>query len=333
MAKNKGASVRYRVIDRCLRDTRRKYGPKELAEACARELTEVYSTPMAVSMRQIYTDINYLESPEGFSADIEHIKDGRKVYYRYEDPKFSIEKAPLTPEEMDELKETILMLNRFKGMPHFEWMEEILSKLEDSFHLNGSEESVIGFEQNIDLKGIEYIKPLFNAIITKSALNVRYKSFQSPKPIECEFHPYFLKQYNSRWFVFGLNMPRNVISNFALDRIEAVSQSIMPYIEKPEDLDFNEYFDDVVGVTVTKEPIRHIVMRVAGERYPYIKNKPLHPSQHNYDKEMKVSIDVRPNKELISLLLSFGSQIEVLEPQEVRDMMREHVKTMNRFYK
>ena len=28
-----------------------------------------------------------------------------------------------------------------------------------------------------------------------------------------------------------------------------------------------------------------------------------------------------------------GSQLEVLEPQSVRDMMRDHVKTLNKFYK
>ena len=79
--------------------------------------------------------------------------------------------------------------------------------------------------------------------------------------------------------------------------------------------------------------IEHVVMRVAPDRYPYIKNKPLHPSQRCSDKEMRITIDVIPNSELISLLLSFGSQLEVLEPQSVRDMMREHVKTLNKFYK
>ena len=54
---------------------------------------------------------------------------------------------------------------------------------------------------------------------------------------------------------------------------------------------------------------------------------------HNYDKEYRISIDVIPNNELIALLLSFGSQLEVLEPQNVRDMMRDHVKTLNKFYK
>ena len=106
------------------------------------------------------------------------------------------------------------------------------------------------------------------------------------------------------------------------------------YRPKPENLDFGEYFDDVVGVTIPQgKKIEHIVMRVAPDRYPYIKNKPLHPSQHNYDKEYRISIDVIPNNELIALLLSFGSQLEVLEPQSVREMMREHVKTLNKFYK
>jgi hypothetical protein len=57
------------------------------------------------------------------------------------------------------------------------------------------------------------------------------------------------------------------------------------YIEKPSSLNFEEYFDDIVGVTIPQgKKIEHVVMRVAPDRYPYIKNKPLHPSQHNNDK-------------------------------------------------
>ena len=77
-------------------------------------------------------------------------------------------------------------------MPHCEWMEEILSKLEDKFHLKGAGDSVIGFEQNLDLKGLENITPLFEAIVNKQVLNIRYKSFKKNKPITCEVHPYYL---------------------------------------------------------------------------------------------------------------------------------------------
>lgn len=333
MAQNKGAIVRYRAIDRCLRSKHGKYDIEELRAACADALYDAFSEHMSVSRRQIYDDLNHMESNAGYRAEIEHYRDGKKMYYRYTDPNFSIEKVPVTPEEMDQLKETILMLNRFKGMPHFEWMEEILSKLEDKFHLKGAEDSVIGFEQNLDLKGLENITPLFGAIVNKQVLNIRYKSFKKNKPITCEVHPYFLKQYNNRWFLFGWNTEFNAITNFALDRIEAVSHMLGEYKPKPAGLDFDEYFDDVVGVTIPKGKVEHIVMRVAPDRYPYIKNKPLHPSQHNYNKEFRVTIDVIPNNELIALLLSFGSQLEVLEPQNVREMMNEHVRTLNKFYK
>lgn len=333
MAQNKGAIVRYRAIDRCLRSKHGKYDIEELRAACADALYDAFSEHMSVSRRQIYDDLNHMESNAGYCAEIEHYRDGKKMYYRYTDPNFSIEKVPVTPEEMDQLKETILMLNRFKGMPHFEWMEEILSKLEDKFHLKGAEDSVIGFEQNLDLKGLENITPLFGAIGNKQVLNIRYKSFKKNKPITCELHPYFLKQYNNRWFLFGWNTEFNAITNFALDRIEAVSHMLGEYKPKPAGLDFDEYFDDVVGVTIPKGKVEHIVMHVAPDRYPYIKNKPLHPSQHNYNKEFRVTIDVIPNNELIALLLSFGSQLEVLEPQNVREMMKEHVRILNKFYK
>ena len=333
MAKNKGAAVRYRTIDKCLRDTRRKYGVKQLTQACCRELTAVYSKPVAVSIRQIYADLRYIESPEGFGAHIRRLREGKNVYLTYADPDFSIERTPLNPDETEQLRETLLMLYRFRTMPQFLWLDEVLCRLEDSFSLNGAKQSVIAFSQTTDSKALKYLRSLLNAIVAKSVLNIRYLSVQADKPAECELHPYLLKQYNGRWFVLGLIMPRNLIAPLALDRICSLSQSIMPFIEQPASLSFNRYFDDVVGVNVTKQPIQHVVIRVAGERYLYLKNHPLHHTQRNYDREMKITIDVRPNNELISLLLSFGSQIEVLEPQEVRDMMREHVKTMNRFYK
>ncbi|MBP5477159.1 MAG: WYL domain-containing protein [Paludibacteraceae bacterium] len=334
MAQNKGAIVRYRAIDKCLRSRHGRYGWEELAQACSDALYDAFSEKMTVSRRQIFLDLNHMESNAGYRAIIKRARDGKRTYYSYEDPDFSIEKTPISPEEMDRLKETILMLNRFKGMPHFEWMEELLSKLEDKFRLKSSEDSVIGFEQNLDLKGLENITPLFEAIVNKQVLNIRYKSFKKNKPVTCEVHPYYLKQYNNRWFLFGWNTEFGAITNFALDRIEAVSPMLGEYRPKPENLDFGEYFDDVVGVTIPQgKKIEHIVMRVAPDRYPYIKNKPLHPSQHNYDKEYRISIDVIPNNELIALLLSFGSQLEVLEPQSVREMMREHVKTLNKFYK
>ena len=107
MAQNKGAIVRYRAIDRCLRSKHGKYGIEELRAACAEALYDAFSERMSVSRRQIYDDLNHMESNAGYRAEIEHYRDGKKMYYRYADPDFSIEKVPVTPEEMDQLPTTI----------------------------------------------------------------------------------------------------------------------------------------------------------------------------------------------------------------------------------
>ena len=336
MAKNKGAIVRYRTIDRCLRDIKRKYGIQDLIRECSEALTNALSEETKVSRRQIYDDLNYMESDMGYKANIDHINEGRNVYYRYADPDFSIEKMPLTDAEIDQLKETVLMLNRFKGMPQFEWMEEIISKIEDAFLLRGNNESVISIEQNPDLKGLENITPLFDAIVHKRVLKISYQSFKREKPDEYEMHPYFLKQYNNRWFLFGLTAEKHQITNLPLDRILDIAILDTAYIEKDEDLDIVEYFDDIIGVTFPKKEedrkIANIVLKFHKDLYPYIKNKPFHHTQHSYDDECKITFKVIPNIELTSLILSYGSQVEVLEPQSLRDKIREHALKMKEIY-
>ena len=336
MAKNKAAIVRYRTIDRCLRDTKRKYGIQDLIRECSEALSNALSEETKVSRRQIYDDLNYMESEMGYQAIIDHIYEGRNVYYRYNDPNFSIEKMPLNDAEIDQLKETVVMLNRFKGMPHFEWMNEIISKLEDAFQLKGNTESVISFEQNPDLKGIENITPLFDAIVHKRVLSITYQSFYREKPETYEYHPYFLKQYNNRWFLFGLNADKNKITNYPLDRILNIAILDTAYIEKDEDLDMEEYFDEIIGVTFPKEEekrkVANIVLKFHKDLYPYIKNKPFHYTQHSYDDECKITFKVIPNIELTSLILSYGSQVEVLEPQSLRDEIREHALKLKEIY-
>ena len=76
-----------------------------------------------------------------------------------------------------------------------------------------------------------------------------------------------------------------------------------------EDISFDadEYFDPIVGVSrPLNGETEEVVLRLSQELYPYIKTKPIHHSQKNYDDEFKVVIKVIRNKELEMLLNSFG---------------------------
>jgi hypothetical protein len=57
-------------------------------------------------------------------------------------------------------------------------------------------------------------------------------------------HPYHLKQYNNRWFLFGRNEEKNSSTwNLAIDRIMDITESSEKYIPNTE-IDWFEYFDD-----------------------------------------------------------------------------------------
>lgn len=321
--------IRFQALDRCFRNRTRRYYINDLHHECNSALEQ--KDCAHVSIRTIKNDINEIETT--YNTNISRTYDGTgRAYYRYESPTFSIEKAPLTDDELDKLKDIVLMLSRFRGMPQFGWMDETLTKIQTKMHIEGHTESIIGFESNDDLKGLEYIEPLFEYISNQQSILLTYKPFNLEQ-ITWKLHPYYLKQYNSRWFLFALNDADHTIINAALDRIISIQPATCKYIPN-QTIDFTEYFDDVIGVTIPKDQqIENIIIRCTGHRFPYIISKPLHHTQTIIDKQQRtISIKVIPNNELIALLLNFGDDIDVLQPTTVRNAIIEKITSMQKKY-
>ena len=149
-------------------------------------------------------------------------------------------------------------------------------------------------------------------------------------------HPYYIKQYNGRWFLLGLeiNEPYRNITNMALDRIQKIDVSLEPYIPNTE-YDFKEYFADIIGVSLKKhqEPIK-IALRVAEKRIQYVLTKPIHGSQRNHRKdEGIIELELIPNREFYQRLLSFGGDIEIISPDSVRKEMAKKAEELYNLYR
>jgi predicted DNA-binding transcriptional regulator YafY len=101
-----------------------------------------------------------------------------------------------------------------------------------------------------------------------------------------------------------------------------------------DDFDTEEYFGDIIGVTKEKEAeVVKIVLRFSEHRFPYVQRKPMHESQTDYRKEERIiELKLSPNKEFYQKLLSYGEDVEVVEPKEVRKVMMEKVEEMYKLY-
>ncbi|EMS33856.1 hypothetical protein C943_04175 [Mariniradius saccharolyticus AK6] len=336
MGKKNSPLIRYKILDQCFRNPGRKYFFEDLKEAIDSVLCEIDPEYGGISRRQLFDDIAFMESPEGWGIELEKPRENRKTYYRYVDTSFSIHQLPLNELEIKELEDAISVLSNFKGMPQFENLEEIIPKLRNGITQKG-QAKVISFDSNPDLMGLDFLGQLIDATVNKKVLHIKYHPFTFEHPVSLEFHPYFLKQHNNRWFVFGLN-PENQKPdwNLALDRILEISESKSKYVPNKA-IDWEEYFEEIIGVTKPEnQKLEMIVLRFYGVTGKYVASKPLHGTQkHKWldAQTLEVRIEVIPNIELERLLLSYGENIEVISPSELRDRIAIRHKDAAKRYK
>lgn len=251
-------------------------------------------------------------------------QDGQRKYYRYTQEGFSI--FDLTDNELMGLEATVNMLASFQGMPQFDWMSDIIHKLKKKYKVSESQHNILSFDSNVDLRGIEWFKELFNYILNEQPIRIIYEPF-GEESFVADIHPYFLKQYNNRWFLLGFNTNFNDISVFALDRIKKVEPIKVKFIADTIIVDPFDYFFDVIGTTIPNgRDVESIVLKFTPKRYQYVSAKPIHHTQKNNDKNHTVTIDVIPNRELEAIILSFGKDVEVLEPEHLRNEIIEIIK-------
>jgi predicted DNA-binding transcriptional regulator YafY len=330
MSINKNAYLRYQVLDKCFSNKYRMFFIDDLLDEVNKALEEFNGDGSKVERRQLFDDIKFMESEAGFSIPLERIRQGKKVYYRYSEPNFSIQNQKISDDEIETINAALMVLLRFRGIPQFEWVNEIFPKLQSAFQDEVPKE-IISFDQNEYLVGLDNLPTLYKSITNKSVLNIEYQSFKETKPKQLIIHPYYLKQFNKRWFLFGLNGKDKLIYNLPIDRIKSISQSSEKYIENTT-LDFKEYFEDIVGVSFTpnEKPLK-IKLKVKNDVAPYILTKPLHGSQKKVeenDEFLIIEIVVIPNFELKQLLLSYGNGIEVISPLNYREEIRSNIKSM-----
>ena len=125
--------------------------------------------------------------------------------------------------------------------------------------------------------------------------------------------------------------------NLPLDRIEAYEvMDKLQYRDNPA-FDTEHFFDDVIGVSKNiGDKAHHIVFWASPWQSKYISTKPLHPSQQlvqrHEDGSCTFSMDVVINRELYSVLMSYGAGICVLEPKKSARFMAENLENLVKQY-
>lgn len=317
MASNKNALIRYKTIDNCLRNTARRWTLDDLIEACSDALYDYEGKDVYVSKRTVQLDIQTMRSDKlGYNAPIEVYE---RKYYRYGEQGYSIMNIPVTENDIKVMNNAIEVLRQFKDFSLFKEMDGVLQRLEDSVYASQkSNRAIIHLDKNEQLRGLEYIDPLYEAIQKKKVVNLTYKSFKAKLPTLMKIHPQLLKEFNNRWFVLAIR--HGQFFTLALDRIYSIEIDEQTEY-KDRAIDGDEYYKDIIGVSVTNSRPVRVQFWVDKHNAPYVITKPFHSTQRIIEEREDgtvFNIFVKPNFELERLILGFGETIEVIKPEKLR---------------
>ena len=125
----KNALIRYKTIDRCLRNRYRRWTIEDLVDACSDALYDMEGIRKGISLRTVQGDIQMMRSDKlGYNAPIE-VYDQR--YYRYADPQYSITDMPLSEDDYLLLKRAVDLLGKNENQPQNGEIYKVLKKVKN----------------------------------------------------------------------------------------------------------------------------------------------------------------------------------------------------------
>ncbi len=323
--------MRYRIINACLTNTKKRYPTmEEIKAALAKD-------DIVVSNRSIERDFESMRHDKrlGYNARILYCSDNKG--YHYEDPDYNIDKLPLTPEEIEAFGLIVEAFKSFRGAQVFNNVVGIFDKLDKVVMQQAKSKKgevkppIADFEKVPYAKGIEHFDTLYHAIMKQQPLLVAYKKFDKPVRDHI-FHPYLLREFKFRWYVLGYSEPSKKKIILALDRIENLVKKKVPF--KPyTGIDVQKYFDHTIGVTINPDGVKEVQLWCSASQGHYFKTQPLHATQQIVSDDatgLVLSLQLVINYELLQTLLAFGAEVKVLKPaplqQQVKDMIMRGMK-------
>src|SRR5690554_7665277 len=331
MATNKSALIRYKIIDECLRNRFRKWTLEDIIEKVSDTLYELEGITTGISKRTIQADIQFMRSDKlGYNAPIVVVD---RKYYTYSDDNYSITQSPINEEDIGKMKEIISLLKQFNGFQFLDEMTEVIARLENSVYKSSKKTpNYIQFEDNKQLRGIEHLNGLYQAILGQKPLLIEYKSFKSRHALKEIYHPYLLKEYRNRWFLICRNDKTKTLITLALDRLEAFYELDTKLFKPYDGIDFEIYYNECIGVTRSeKDRPQKVILKFDIRNAPYVKTKPLHHSQQIINEDetgLTIRIDVILNFELEREILGFGENVEVLGPRRLKHQIKKRIEKM-----
>jgi predicted DNA-binding transcriptional regulator YafY len=332
MPSSKLAFFRYMLIDQMLRNKFKKYPSKEeLLEAC----NEKFGVNSGSTIEK---DLNAMRME--FDAPIAYNK--KHKGYEYADKSYKFLSVNLSEDNLVALTFVETILKDFKDLPIFAEFSDAVDKVLDGVEITRTlkNNALKNVHQCVQIDKVPYFKgsmllsKLISLVSHNKVVEISYKKFNSQLCKQYIVHPYLLKEYRNMWYLLGYVEDYKEIRTFAIDRMEVVMEYNLPFLP-PAKVNFNadNFYQFSLGVTVLDSIPEKVLLQFTPSAANYIKAQPIHHSQTivaEGEEGCQVLLNLVLNPELKREIISYGSQVRVLQPESlVQEIQEEFQKAVN----
>ena len=338
MAANNKSQLRIKILDRIFKSGR-KYSIEQLTQLVIEDLMDYQDDiknpkKITITTKTIRNDIKDML----ISHPVNIINKGGKFYY--ESPDDSIDNLNIRENDRNVIEMALQIFSNYKGSSYFEKFNDVFSRVLESSVLRKLQKNIPKFIQigeTIGDSGQQWIEPIYQAISDKRCLLIHYNPYGQNTKIRT-ISPYILKEYRNKWYMVAhaKEITENGSTNlFKLFRIQKIELSDSEYYVDPT-FNANAYFKYSLGVFHSHEltPI-DVKMKFKKHLIPLISENKLHHTMEIISQsqdEITARIKVYNTVELKTLILGFGSGIQVISPLDLKNEIIEELKNSLKNY-
>ena len=328
----KNALLRYRIIDRAIRNEYSPFPSKRVLRQLCEE--EIFGSSQGDHICDSTIEKDLFAMRIEHDAPITYSK--RERGYYYSDSSFSMDDVPLTEKDIDAIKAASTILHQFKHTSLFGQYEYAIQKILDRAITSDrpslvKEDEIIQFESLPTIRGNENLELFFNAIKNKKVVQFNYLNYSKNNKSVRRIHPYLLKEYRNRWYLIGKSELKEKVITFGLDRIfDPIELDQSFTVETGFSPD--HFFKHSIGITVFNELPDEIIIETSAILSKYLASQPLHHSQKiieiKQDGGHIFSFHLLITYELKMLLLGFGKDCKIIRPDNLKNQVMKELKDL-----
>jgi|694.fasta_scaffold27874_7 predicted DNA-binding transcriptional regulator YafY len=292
------------------------------------------SETLEVSSKTVMRDIEFMRDRLGLPMEYEPVRHG----FFYTAPVRDFPVMKVSQGEVAALLLAQKSLEQFRGTPFERPLATAFRKLSNSF---GGEMEIAWHEleqalsvrhTGTGLADMEIFDRLSKAVMDGAEVSFAYHKLAGEKPEERVVRPYHLGCIENQWYLFGHDLDRGAIRTFALPRIKAPERTGGKF-RRPKDFSLAKVLEGSFAVFESVEAKR-VKLRFTGVASRLVVERIWHSSQKLKQDKTAAVLEMRVglSPDLKQWVMSWGIDVEVLEPLELRKAIADEARRLSAFY-